>query len=151
MSDTKCIKCGQLVGNTVFTMCDNCWDKNPMTTPTPKQRLIEAGQKLYRLLGVKNNEITIEEVTVLSVGKKYFYIDDRKKFPISLDTLSYIDDNYCQRNFQLFKTKKEIETILKRNELETNIKTYFSNYNYSKKQHTLQELEQIAKIIGILE
>ena len=122
-----------------------------MTTPTPKQRLIEAGQKLYRLLGVKNNEITIEEVTVLSVGKKYFYIDDRKKFPISLDTLSYIDDNYCQRNFQLFKTKKEIETILKRNELETNIKTYFSNYNYSKKQHTLQELEQIAKIIGILE
>jgi uncharacterized protein YxjI len=122
-----------------------------MTTPTPKQKLIEAGQKLYRLLGVKNNEITIEEVTVLNVGKKYFYIDDRKKFPISLDTLSYIDDNYCQRNFQLFKTKKEIETILKRNELETNIKTYFSNYNYSKKQHTLQELEQIAKIIGILE
>ena len=48
MSDTKCIKCGQLVGNTVFTMCDNCWDKNPMTNPTPKQRLIEAVKEMKK-------------------------------------------------------------------------------------------------------
>ena len=67
-----CIKCGKEIGNDVFTVCDNCWDKdkeikiswnqgdplplNEITNSIKQNKLKNFSWKVYHTIIVKRND-----------------------------------------------------------------------------------------------
>lgn len=105
------------------------------------------GMKLYRELSYRNSPTEIKEYTVSKIGKKYFYLEEADRYAINKETLKYEDKVYSQSNFQLYRAKEEIEQRWEMNRLYDKVQKRFSHYSH--RTVTLEQLRQIAQILGL--
>jgi hypothetical protein len=99
--------------------------------------------------GRQTNEI--KQVTVTSVGNKYFEISTGAK--ISIDNLKHEDKNYPQLDYQLYLTANEITDMWELNEIKHFVKEFFIYGSESKwwtrgKKLSLDQLRRIRDIIS---
>jgi len=77
---------------------------NSLAIAKPVLPAVFVGQVLYREKSYRDAPSDIVEVTVGKVGKKYFYLTGwEERYPVDKETLQYIDKNYSQSNFQLYR------------------------------------------------
>lgn len=105
--------------------------------------MVTEGQKLYEI--VYNGEI--KEVTVKEVKRKYFTIDEYRSYKFRIDILKYEDENYSQRNRQLYLSIQEIEDEREHQTLSSIIRKRFSSYG--KLSLTLDQLRRINSILTL--
>lgn len=87
---------------------------------------------------------SLKEFKVSKIGNKYFECENfRGKFLIS--ELSYHEPNYSQRRFRLYKTRKEVEDINHRRDLEG--KFYSLVPRYGKLELSNEDLKIIIDIL----
>ena len=111
---------------------------------------LKIGDILYQPIFDRRTKafLSIESLTVNSIGKKYFTIkqfSDKKKFVI--ETLKYTDKNYNQDNIQLYKSTEEIELEEEKKTLKKEIDSFFQKYQSS--ILSLEQLREIKKIINL--
>ncbi len=111
---------------------------------------VYVGMKLFReMFNSRSHELeAIREYAVSKVGQKYFYLTGEKRYTIDKKTLKYTDKIYSQLNFQLYRTKEEIEEKNEKTELFDEIKKYF-DWRKGLGGATLAQLRTIAGILGI--
>jgi hypothetical protein len=109
---------------------------------------ITVGQVLYKENTFKG-EITIDEVTVAKVGKKYLYLEGYLgRFPVDIETLEHINKEFSQSNFQLYTDKQQVLDKIERNALWSKVGRYlYGRDNF--KEVSLEQLRQIAEILKI--
>lgn len=108
------------------------------------------GQVLYREIYNRSKPIEIIEYTVSRVGRKYFYLNGlNERYPVSKDTLRYVDKQYLQSSFQLYMDKQEILDRIERSNLYDKLKDHFS-WSGNSKNNTLQQLREAVKILEII-
>lgn len=104
------------------------------------------GTKLYRQFTGRNSPTEIKEYTVSKIGNKYIRLEGAD-YGIDKQTLRYEDKMYSQHNFQLYKSKEEIEEMQEQRLLFAKIKKAF--YDYSPpKNISLEQLRQINEILN---
>ena len=108
------------------------------------------GQVLFReKFNRRNAPSEIVEVTVGKVGKKYFYLTGwEERYPIDKETLKYIDKNYSQRNFQLYRDKQEILDRREKSKLYDLLQKHF-NWSGNGSKNTLEQLRKAVEVLGL--
>jgi hypothetical protein len=102
------------------------------------------GQKLYIDRGKR-----IEEVTISSIGKKYFYLERYfKRNPIDKETLTYKSKDYSDANFTLVKDKQEILDRKEKSLLIGEIRNCFV-WNGKGNNLSLEDLRKISEILKV--
>ena len=113
--------------------------KSETTLVTAK---IEVGQTLYKV-----DKNTINEVVVEKVGTKYFYLAGYLgRYPINKDTIEYMDKEYTQDNFRLYRSKQEISDLVEIRALKQKLSHYFYQ---GRVNNTLEELRSAVEILKI--
>lgn len=90
MSENNCLKCGKPIGNDVFTVCDNCWDKKQRIYSFTK-RTIPASASAYT---------------------RFVYLHDYKKLQAEFDALVKERDRIVED--ELYPCQAENERLRKR-------------------------------------
>lgn len=110
---------------------------------------IKVGQVLYRKEKMRSGDSYINEDVVEEIGKKYLYLKGwGKRFPVNKATLICENKIYPQASFQFYLTKEEIYENDARIELHRMVKNHFY-YNNNPNTYTLEQLRQVADILGI--
>lgn len=105
---------------------------------------IEVGQVLYNR--------SLQEFIVTRIGKKYFYVKEKqynskKEIPIEKDSLKYINKDYSQHNFKLYRNEQERLDEKEYLRLRDILYTYFSSR--STVNCSLGDLKQIVDILKL--
>jgi hypothetical protein len=120
--------------------------KEETITPEP----IFVGQLLYRDASSEQYPDGIQELTVESVGKKYFYTKEAgSRYPIDKKTLFYQNKKYPQSTFLLYRDK---QVILDRNErtlLINKLRVHFDFWKNNSDKNTLEQLRSAVDVLGI--
>jgi hypothetical protein len=107
---------------------------------------IEVGQILYREVSYRNQPTEIKELVVTKVGNKYLYVEGYEDYPISKETLMYVNKDYSQNNYQVYVSKQVILDKREEYDLTKAIKDIFPQYGY-KVDLSLGQLRAIKDII----
>lgn len=108
---------------------------------------LKIGKKVFIPVYDRNSEPRIRESTITKIGRKYFYLDnDEKNNPVFIGDNTYHCKDYCQFDFTVYESEKEITDMWESKILGEKISKFFSwSGNY--KKITLDQLKEIEKII----
>lgn len=102
------------------------------------------GQILYL-----DNKTEIKEVSVRSIGRKYFYLNGwEASYPIGKENLRYESKNYSQHNFQLYRTKQEILARKEKTKLIDRLRRHF-DWSGTSSENTLEQLREAANVLFV--
>jgi hypothetical protein len=117
------------------------------TTEANEPAIVE-GQVLYREIMNRHRPTEIKEYVVGRVARKYFYLIGMDKYPIEKDTLQYVNKEYSQLSFNLYRSKQEIYDRISRARVLDAIRRHFDwSGNYGR--NTLEQLSKAAEVLGV--
>ena len=104
---------------------------------------LHVGQTLYYKSTPRMGHAEVREATIVSIGKKYFYIDERKRDKIEISSMQMI--TYNGMGVKLYTSKQDILDGIERTKLFDAISKQFQWVNSNK--FTLEQLRQIDQIL----
>lgn len=114
-----------------------------------EQKEIKAGMTLWqRETDMQGNSIGITNVEVASVGKKYFYLDEYKRYKYNKETMCLVSE-YSQTSGKLYFDRQQILDENEHRELIRSIRKYFDHWGGQSDKTTLEQLREVGKVLGI--
>lgn len=107
------------------------------------------GQILYSDKTFRTIPKEIEEFVIKQIGRKYFYVETgNRRYKINKKTFKYENKSFSSLNFKLYRTKKELEDLKKKNILLQMLNEHFSFVGKGR-NNSLEQLEKVVYILGL--